>query len=227
MPVSRDIAVLQAARQVNAAFCVAGGEMSRSRWLFPWGAVILASLAVGIGIGLALPHLWQHRAGSTLFRQLVDDTRPGDGDFRQGVLAARLREKFSGVQVIRSKPAWSGDITQHIRQAFSIVIMTPRLSLPQTKVDSKVLLDELERYLKGIASAALFEGVKTKTENVNGKNTDWMRFGETETNTSYSVTDSKKNGFWFGYRVHEGDYGEVSVYLINDVHVAAMMDVLE
>jgi hypothetical protein len=93
--------------------------MNRSRWLLSWGAVILASRAVG---RLALPHLWQHRAGSTLFRQLVVDSGPDKGDSRQGVLAARLREKFSGgLQVIRSEPAHSGDATGHIRQAFSII----------------------------------------------------------------------------------------------------------
>jgi len=214
------------ARQVNAAFCVAGGEMSRSRRLLPWGAVILASLAVGIGVGLALPHLWQHRAGSTLFRQLVVDTGPYNGDARQGVLAARLRERFGGVHVIRSEPAWSGDATGHIQQAFSIIVATPKLSQPGRKIDSEGLLDELERYLKEIAGATTYEGVKTKTEKVNDKDTDWIRFGSTETNTLHFITDGKKNGFWFRYRTHDGA-GEISVYLIDDVHVAAMMDVLE
>jgi hypothetical protein len=199
--------------------------MSRSRWLLLGGAIILTSLAAGIGIGLALPHVSQHRENSTLFRQLVDDTGPNKGDTRQGVLAAQLRNKFR-VQVIRSEPEWSGDITGTFRKAFTIIVMTPKLSLTGTKVDGEALLDELERYLKDVAGARMHEGVKTTSEKVNGKDTDWIQFGKTETNTFHFVTDGKKNGFWFRYRAPEGG-GEINVYLINDVHVAAMVDVLE
>jgi hypothetical protein len=200
--------------------------MGRVKRPFLLGLIILISLAAGIGVGLALPHVWQHREGSTLFRQLVDDTGPDNSNPPQGVLAARLWKKFSGVQVIRSEPALSGDITGHVRQAFSIIIMTPKLSLTGRKVDGEALLDELEGYLKGIAGAAMYQGVKTKTEKVNDKDTDWIRFGTTEANSFPFVSDGKKNGFRFRYRSHDGA-GEISVYLIDDVHVAAMMDVLE
>jgi len=201
--------------------------MNRSRWLFPWGAVVLASLVAGVGIGLVLPHFRLYREGSTLFRQLVKDTGPDNSDIRhRAVLAVRLQEQFSGVQVMRTDPAPSGDITGHVQQAFSIVIMTPSLSLPPGKAYGEDLLDELERYLKEISGAKMHEGVKTKTTKMNDKDTDWIRFGTTETNTFHFLTDCKKNGFWFSYRSHDGA-GQIRVHLIDDMHVSAVMDVLE
>lgn len=189
--------------------------MRPSKWLLICFTLGLCTLAAGIGIGLALPHVGTHRDGSEFFQRLADETAPDKtGDTRQGVLAARFRKKFT-VQVIRSAPevnVGSDGFTTN----FTAVIM----GRGPGGLDGQALLREIEEYLKELAGAAKSEGVKTFTENrsENGKEVvvQWIRFGSNEISTYDREIQGKKVGFVFRYRTPAEVYGEIVVDLYNE-----------
>jgi hypothetical protein len=210
--------------------------MARSKWLLLWSAKILVPLAAGIGIGLVLPHLWQPKEGSSIFRQLVDDTAPGNKggpmSTYSGVLAARLyvRPPRFPVQVIRSAPdkhsVGAGGLPGQMMTDFSVIIMRRG-----TPLDGQALLGELELYLKELAGAAESKGVNTITEELHTNDKlikiEWIRFGTTEISSYDLHTDGKKSGFVFQYRTQNGGLGIITVHLYDRGNIDAAMDVEE
>jgi hypothetical protein len=206
--------------------------------LLVYSILTLCVLAAGIGIGAALPHMLDNRPTgnnrSEFFQRLAADTAPDPtGNTCRGVLAARLRKKFT-VQVVRSAPevmiGSDGPYANGDPLNFTVLILNRGMG----HIDSQALLGDLEAYLKELAGAGNSEGVKTTTEDLalGAKNVtvQWLRFGKNEISTYDREVDGKKAGFAFRYKSPEG-YGEMNVDLYSDRDlsriVAVSMDLRE
>jgi len=122
--------------------------MRKTKWLAVSCALIL-SLAAGIGIGLAVPHFLQNRAGSKFFRQLLHDSEPGEtGNNRSGTLAQRVvKGGVSGASVFHSTPE------KNIDMGSGRELLRVRVVIIGDYLEREGLLRELEEYLKELASA--------------------------------------------------------------------------